>query len=257
MNTGYKRKLQSLPEPLRSQMLYGDFRAGTDDDAWQVIPTNWVEEAMLRWEELEKTREYDNHPSKQPMDAMGCDPARGGGDKTVISRRHGMWFDELLSYPGKRTPDGPAVAGLVLTSRRDKAPVHVDVIGVGGSVYDFLKNDVQTIATTASAKNKSRTKDKTLEFYNQRAHDVWRVREALDPTNNTGIALPRSSSLKADLCAPLWTMKGTKILIESKEDIKKRLGRSTDEGDAVALALKSTPKQQRNGTIRFKTIWGR
>ena len=31
--------LQSLPEPLRSQMLYGDFNAGTEDDSMQVIPT--------------------------------------------------------------------------------------------------------------------------------------------------------------------------------------------------------------------------
>jgi hypothetical protein len=28
-----------MPEPLRSQMLYGDFTVGAEDDAWQVIPS--------------------------------------------------------------------------------------------------------------------------------------------------------------------------------------------------------------------------
>jgi hypothetical protein len=45
--------LQSLPEPLRSQMLYGDFRAGVQDDPWQVVPTAWVEAAMARWKKPE------------------------------------------------------------------------------------------------------------------------------------------------------------------------------------------------------------
>lgn len=39
MASGYMATLQSLPEPLRSQMLYGDFAAGVEDDPWQVIPT--------------------------------------------------------------------------------------------------------------------------------------------------------------------------------------------------------------------------
>ena len=45
-------QLQSLPEPLRSQMLYGDFKAGMEDDADQVIPTAWIDAAMDRWAEL-------------------------------------------------------------------------------------------------------------------------------------------------------------------------------------------------------------
>ena len=50
MGTGYMATLQSLPEPLRSQMLYGDFNAGMEDDPWQVIPTKWVDLAMSRWQ---------------------------------------------------------------------------------------------------------------------------------------------------------------------------------------------------------------
>src|SRR5690606_35379444 len=120
MKSGYLSQLQSLPEPLRSQMLYGDFSAGIEDDPWQVIPTAWVEAAQARWV---------RPPHLEPMDSVGVDVARGGRDKTDIARRHGMWFDVPLSYPGKETPDGPTVAGLVIAARRDQAPIHLDVIG--------------------------------------------------------------------------------------------------------------------------------
>jgi hypothetical protein len=75
METGYMATLQALPEPLRSQMLYGDFLAGKKDDAMQVIPTAWVEAAQARWK----------RPDVLPiMDSLGADIARGGDDNTVI-----------------------------------------------------------------------------------------------------------------------------------------------------------------------------
>ncbi len=49
LNAGYVATLQGLPEPLRSQLLYGDFTVGLEDDAWQVIPTRWVLLAQERW----------------------------------------------------------------------------------------------------------------------------------------------------------------------------------------------------------------
>ena len=76
---GYTATLQALPEPLRSQMLYGDFSIGSDADPWQVIPTEWVVAAQERW--------VEEFPDK--LDAMGVDPARGGVDETVIARRYG------------------------------------------------------------------------------------------------------------------------------------------------------------------------
>lgn len=234
-STGYRAVLQSLPEPLRSQMLLGDFSAGMEDDRWQVIPTAWVDAAMARW---------TPKAPKGPMDSIGVDVARGGKDKTIIARRHGTWFDELLCYPGKDTPDGPSVAGLVVTSRRDIAPVHIDIIGVGGSAFDFLvANGVHVLPiNNALTGIKTRTADGTLGFFNKRAELLWRVREALDPMSADPIALPNDSTLKADLCAPRWWLKPVGIQVESKEEIIKRIRRSPDRGDAVVMALIATPK---------------
>jgi hypothetical protein len=98
MATGYEAMLQALPEPLRSQMLYGDFNAGNEDDPWQVIPSAWVDAAMARWTEDGK---------KGEMSAVGVDVARGGKDSTVIATRYGQWYAPLKLYPGSDTPDGP------------------------------------------------------------------------------------------------------------------------------------------------------
>ncbi|MFV0245741.1 MAG: hypothetical protein ACK5IB_12070, partial [Qingshengfaniella sp.] len=59
MASGYMAQLQALPEPLRSQMLYGDFRAGIEDDPWQVIPTAWVEAAQARWRRPDRLEPMD------------------------------------------------------------------------------------------------------------------------------------------------------------------------------------------------------
>ncbi len=234
MGTGYMSQLQALPEPLRSQMLNGDFRAGMKDDRWQVIPTAWVDAAMARWEEPK---------CKPPMDSLGCDVARGGDDNTIISRRHGMWYDRLLVYPGTETPNGPAVAGLVISAARDNAPEHIDVIGVGSSPYDFLVQANQPVYGINVAEAALGTdRSGRLNFKNQRSQLWWRMRELLDPENNTGIALPPDKDLRTELCTPRWELRGKIIVVESRDEIFERLKRSVDRASAVILASIETPK---------------
>lgn len=234
MGTGYMATLQSLPEPLRSQMLYGDFQAGMEDDAMQVIPTAWVEAAQARWKPMH---------NKPRMDSVGVDVARGGRDNTIIARRHGWWFDEALAYAGKSTPDGPSVAGVTIAAVRDKAPIHIDVVGVGASPYDFLVQAGQHVLGINGAEAAPGTdKSGRLTFANMRSHDWWRMREALDPVADNGIALPPDRQLLVDLCAPTWRLQGRTIYVESREDIIKRIGRSPDWASAYILALHDTPR---------------
>lgn len=250
MATGYMRTLQNLPEPLRSQMLRGDFMAGVEDDARQVIPTRWVELAQERW------RDRTNHPSfvKGPMDSIGVDVARGGNmgataghvgrDKLVTARRHGNWFDNLVAVPGIDVNTGNLAAAQVLAYRKDHAPVHVDVVGVGTSVYDALKeNDVHTIPVNGQAQAAGTDRSGLLRFVNKRAEVHWRMREALDPEGDSPVALPPDAELLADLTAPRWFLTKNGIQVESKDDIKKRIGRSPDRGEAVMLANINTPKR--------------
>lgn len=235
MGTGYMAQLQSLPEPLRSQMLHGDFSAGMEDDPWQVIPTAWVEAAMARWKRPDKLA---------PMDSLGIDVARAGRDNTIIARRHGMWFDIPLVYPGSATPDGPTVAGLVIAAARDNAVQHIDVIGVGSSPYDFLNEaNQQVVGVNVSEAATGLDKSGRLKFKNLRSQLYWQMREALDPQNNTGICLPPDNALLADLCAPTWKLVGSTVAVASREEIYDKIGRSPDYASAYVLALIDTPKR--------------
>lgn len=230
LSTGYKATLQSLPEPLRSQMLRGDFMAGAADPAWQAIPTEWVKAAMARW----KPRD-----AKGPMTALGFDPARGGIDKSSLSRRHGQWFDEVVTAPGIVTKDGPTAAGFVVPYVRDGACVCVDSIGIGSSALDFIKGlNLNVLAVNGSEASAQITKAGNLRYRNRRAEMYWRLREELDPTNPYPISLPPDRELAADLTAVRYKVvtmgKVAAIQMRSKDEIREVLGRSPDKGDSVA-----------------------
>lgn len=243
IGTSYMTQLQSLPEPLRSQLLYGDFNAGMEDDAMQVIPTAWIDAAMARW--------VDYAPKGEMM-SEGVDVARGGKDNTTIARRHrhptningkANWFDKALVYPGTTTPDGPTVAGLTMAANRNQAVIHIDVIGVGSSPYDFLvEANQQVVGVNVSQTATGTDKSGMLRFSNQRTQDWWRMREELDPANDTGIMLPPDKLLATELAAPKWRLKGKVIEVESRDEIIKRIKRSADRASAYILALRDSPK---------------
>lgn len=229
MATGYKTMLQNLPEPLRSQLLFGDFNKTEGDDPWQVIPTTWVDAAMERWKDVRPD---------VPLSALGVDVARGGKDKTTITARYGAWFDRPKRHPGKSTPDGPAVAVLIKNELANrKAPVNIDIIGVGAAAYDAAKaNDFDAVALNGSKATKARDRSKKLTFRNKRAEWHWKFREMLDPQYGENIALPPDRELRSDLCAPRWKLTVNGIQVEDKEEIKKRIGRSPDVGESAIYA---------------------
>lgn len=235
VGTNYMTQLQALPEPLRSQMLYGDFKAGMQDSEWQVIPTAWLDEAVARWKPKEP---------KPRMLGTGTDVARGGKDNTIIARRHtDWWFDVPLVYPGKETPDGPTVAGLVIAATRDQAPSHIDVIGVGSSPYDFLRDArQQVIGINVSEKSLATDRSGRLHFTNLRSQLYWQFRELLDPANNYAPAIPPDRKLRADLLAPTWKLRNGAIYVESREEIIERIHRSPDYASAYILAAIDTPR---------------
>lgn len=238
MATDYVATLQALPEPLRSQLLYGDMTAGLEDDPWQAIPTSWVQAAMNRW--------TPEGRGTTPLTALGVDVARGGRDQTVIAPRYGAWFGHLKKYLGIHTPDGPTVAALVVEALGSMAAgfgiadaeINIDVVGYGSSAYDCLKGQpgLNVNPINNGAKCAATDRSGKLSFLNIRAASYWSLREALDPSGPEKLALPPDRELLADLCAPRYKLLASGIQLEAKEDLIKRLGRSPDAGDAVVMA---------------------
>jgi hypothetical protein len=233
INTNYQANLDGLPEPLRSAVRDGNFMAARQDAEFQVIPTQWLIEAQHRW----KPDGFKDFA----MTAMAFDPAGGGADAAELAIRHGGWYANLVTTKGEETADGSAAAATIVKHRRDAAPVVVDVGGgYGGAVTLRLKdNGVPHVGFNGASAAMGHTVDGQLKFSNKRAEAWWRFREALNPDQQGGsvIALPPDPELRADLAAPTYEVTARGIQIESKDDLRKRLGRSPGKGDAVVMCL--------------------
>jgi hypothetical protein len=132
------------------------------------------------------------------------------------------------------------MAAKIVTHRRNNAPIIVDVGGgYGGDITLRLKeNGIAYQAFNGASASKMTTAD-GVRFVNARSEAWWRLREELNPDREGGsvIALPDDAELLADLAAPTFEVRTNGIQIESKDTIRKRLGRSPDKGDAVVMCL--------------------
>jgi hypothetical protein len=235
LETNYSSTLASLPEPYRSAFRGGRFGEALKDDNWQVIPTEWVLMAQQRWQRIMSTTGIVT-----PMTSMGCDVGGGGPDKVVLAPLHGVVFAETVVRKGVDCKRPRDVAALIFTHRTHDAQVNIDCTGGWGEgVYEHMdSNNIPVVACQFAGASRKRTRDGKNTFLNKRAEWVWLFREALDPEHGDDIALPPGQSIVADLTC--YRRKPTErsdvIQIESKEEIRKRLSRSPDEGDAIIMA---------------------
>lgn len=240
----YQATLDALPKELRDAYARGKFDAQLKDQPLQAIPTAWIRAAMERWSE--------RPPQGVPQCALGVDCSGGGTDPLTIAPRYDYWFDRLIVVPGDEIPKDRVAAysaGIVLSHRRDKSIVVVDMGGgYGQGVFEWLTdNEVPCVAHKGAESTPERTREGQIRFYNKRTLVYWRFREALDPSQAGGsvIALPPDPLLLADLAAPTFGLARVEgqqaIKLEDKEDVVKRLARSTDHGDAVVQAWSGGP----------------
>lgn len=251
--TGYIERIAGQPEPFRSMLLTGDFTIKGEDHPMQVIPTEWVVQAQARWRE----REPERRRLRQLV--LAGDVAQGGADTTVLAPLlETDFFDDLVTKPGRDTPDGESVAALILRTRKDNAYLVLDGTGSwADSTALVLYRDHRIDADLVIASNVTGewTDTMTYKYGNVRAQMWWEFRCALDPKSDYEICLPPSSRLRAQLTAPIWGPKGRTMFVESKEELRKRLGSSTDEADAVLLAwLRRTAALSARGKTTQSTL---
>lgn len=228
LNAEYERRLNALPEPLRTQVRDGDFTVGMQDDRWQVIPTSWVLAAQERWKNTSKPA--------VALRAVGVDVAHGGADRTSIAKLYGTWFDEIISYPGVETPRGADTANLVLQAMgNENAVIGIDAVGYGASAAEYLEDapNLRIMKINAGSGSDALDKSGKFAFANLRAEMIWKFREALDPENEENICLPPSRRLRVQLCSMRYQLRSGKYFIEPKEDIRDRTGESPDDAESI------------------------
>jgi hypothetical protein len=202
-----------------------------------LIPLSWIEAANERWEAMEESGRWD------AFTCVGVDVARSGTDQTVLALRHGDAIRELRRFARGDTMETTGQVAGVLSAYGGAAVV--DVIGIGAGVVDRLREmkrddraTYRVVPFNAAEHTEWRDASSELAFANTRSAAWWNLRELLDPAQSKEVALPPDDTLTGDLTAPHWRMtSGGKVQVESKEEIRKRLGRSTDDGDAVVMAF--------------------
>ncbi len=248
-DNAYRSVLQSLPEPLRSKLLKGDFTVSIAADPFQVIPTQWVRQAQKRWLEMEG-------PEDDHLSAVGIDPSRGGRDKAALCKRYGRYFDDVVSWPGSVFVDGPIGAELSRQEIGDVEPgsVNIDIVGVGTAVFDSMKPMYKNVmAVNGASATKYTDRSGKLKMRNLRAELYWQLRDALDPEYGDNIALPPGNEILADLCAARYEVTVSGVLIEKKKNIKKRIGRSPDKGESIIYA-NYRPKKSTAGFVEVRGL---
>lgn len=216
----------------------GEFST-TDSDG--VIPLEWLDAANERWKDLEAASKLKSNL----LTAVAADVAsEEGSDKTVIAERYGDVLSRIEVYPDITTLDTARKVKAILDyspnkgSRRPPIAV-IDAIGVGtGAVEHLREQGVSVDAFMGSQKALHQDKTGELTFLNRRAEAWWHLRDLLNPAFGEEIAIPPIPELQGDLLAPKYdqTASGA-IKIEDKDDIRVRLGRSPDQGDAVTMAF--------------------
>ena len=232
----YKKNLQTIPEPFRSQLLSGNFLAAREDQYNQVMPTIWVQSAITRHEQRTIP------PQGIPMCNIGLDCSAGGKDFACLVTRYDHYFGKIVKFKTTQNDAGEEMLAELIKNRRDRSHITIDMGGgYGGSVWKMLKDSIGTemmVAFRGGETPSRRSSDGKLTFTNSRSQAYWEFREALNPEQDGGshIELPNDSRMLAGLTAPTFEIRGVKIEVEPKEKVKEKLGYSPDEADAVVMA---------------------
>jgi phage terminase large subunit len=168
---------------------------------------------------------------------IGVDVARFGNDKTVLTARQGRLCIEQEIH---KHQDIVNVAGLAkqfvqkYQAIGDVAQIAVDTVGLGAGVADMLRRDFGDIVQDVN----SGIMLADGQNYNLRARMYRDMREWL----KAGASIPNDPDLITDLTALRYGFRAGELLLESKDDAKKRGVKSPDRSDSLALTFAIPPK---------------
>lgn len=207
-----------------------------------LIPDYWVELAIKRW----KDNKASGNTASEAL-RLGVDVAGMGRDSSVICERAGHFVDKFDVYQSGGKAEHMKIAGIVKNLLTGRNTAYIDTIGEGAGVYSRLieqglKNKAFSCKFSESAEGLHDITGQ-YEFANMKAYLYWAVRDWLNPVNKVNSCLPDLPLLKEELVEVKYIVQSNgKIIIEKKEETKKRLGRSTDFLDALANTFYPTKK---------------
>lgn len=221
-----KRREWGEENPLYRSKVLGEF---SQDSEWQVVRTSDVAACRIDPE--------SPHPAAELLPVeLGVDVG-GGGDETVIRERRGR----VAGREWRAHTDRPeTIAPLIVRAVEESGAtaVKIDSIGVGFGVIGELRNrrlpGVQIIGVNVGEKASDPGK-----YANLRAELWWEVGRGLSERRGWDLStMANADATVAQLVEPQWDVDASgRIRVEKKDEIRKRLGRSPDNADALLLAF--------------------
>ena len=208
-----------------------------------LFDRRWLDAAAERWA-------TEPHPSDETETILSVDPARYGADETAVCIRRGVhvlafaaWHhSDTMETIGKLRVLGEqyrvtpywAQGGNPNRAIKARGRVIVDAIGLGAGVLDRLREVGYRIEEYNSG-FKATVALPGIQFANRRAQSFWHLATELQRGR---IALPADEKLFDELLQVKARSNSVgKVLLESKDDLRARLGRSPDRADALAMAF--------------------
>ena len=218
----FKRKYYK-PNSLFLWKVLGEF---PDDSTDGLFPLYKIQQAVERGS-------VDTKSESLPIIChLGIDAARFGSDYSVFALNKNNHFSLFPFYHLDTAKLTGEAINLIKTHKPSK--VSVDCDGIGAGVYDSLneaKNEgrIDTELYEIHGGANPLRLGQTEDYLNLRAQMYWLFRNDID-----SVSLEPNEELEEGLSSIkyYYNSKG-KIQIESKDEIKKRLGRSPDMEDAL------------------------
>jgi hypothetical protein len=238
---------EDVPDNIASQLISVEWQQekladwGADNPLYQAkilaeFPKD-AKDAVVRGSDAQRCRipgDLVYGPGQLLPVELGVDVG-GGGDDTVIRERRGPVAGREWVLSTDR-PELIAPAVIEAIEKTGATRCKVDAIGVGAGLVGELRNRADTRGCAIIGVKASNSPSRS-EFANTRAEYWWMAR-TLSETGAWDLSeMENADNTVAQLCNPRYSLNlAGKILIEKKEDIKERLGRSPDNAEALILA---------------------
>lgn len=231
-----RKRVWGEDSPMYRVRVRGDFPAQAGN---AVIGLDLVNAAVAAWADAE---------ADGPLE-VGVDPAFDGADETVIFPRRGL---KLFEPEVVRQLDPVEVAHKVVEvvrrhtgGRWEPVQVKVDAIGIGAGVVAHLARwdtarqlGIEAVAVKSSERPTRSGRNGAPAYFNLRSQMWFEAAAWL----RAGGAIPPIPRLEADLVTPTYEPDARdRLKVEGKKEIRRRLGRSPDYGDAMCLAVYQAP----------------
>jgi hypothetical protein len=230
-----RAKAWGTESPLYISKVMGEFPPYAADSC---VPWGWVEQ--VRNEEGSHVWKPDEQRDRS---VLGVDVG-AGGDFTVIWHRMGnkavrKWIDH--------SPDPEAVVGKIMSILRETGAdtIQIDEIGIGWGVAGFLKREIREAELLADVVtvNVAEAAQDRLHFNNLRSELWWDVGRENSRLSRWDLSAVDDDTV-AQLIAPKYFIRSNGLIqVEKKEEVRARIGRSTDDADALLLAFYETPRE--------------